>query len=380
MAFLISHPIQCSVSVSSSGFLNTKRKLNTKVTRLVSNTSTHKKARSIWTGCIEIPSNPTSLSDTATALTKSDAGVISQRGARLKNAKSIIPETSLDPNKLSADEMHEHWVSAIGWIGIAAAFVPIIGHHQGWDEALQYMAAYLVEYSMSVDNLFIFMMIFSHFGIPRSLQKRVLSWGILGAIITRGGMIVAGTQLIRRFRWMTLVFAALLLFSAGKMLLSDDDEAKAGLEDNNWLSWLSKQINLSEELDGDKFFIVHDGVRFATPLFLTLLCIEISDVIFAFDSVPAVLGISKDIMDIYLSNILAVQGLRSLFFIISNYLSDFRFLSQSLSVIIAFVACKMIGSAAGYEVPVVASLVFIISSLSAGVGLSIAFPETKKSV
>lgn len=262
----------------------------------------------------------------------------------------------------------------LGWIGVAMAVAAGIAKWKGSEAGLQFVTAYVLEYSLSVDNLFVFLLIFNYFRVPLASQGRVLGYGIGGALIMRGIMILAGSELTHRFHFVTLGFAALLIYSAVKLLLEgdedDEDLSKSGI-----VRFARKLLPFTDAYDGDRFFTKIDGASFATPLMLVLLSVELSDVIFALDSVPAVLGISDDTAVIYLSNILAVAGLRNLFFILSESIGGLRFLPQSLAIVLGFVGCKMIAGVGGYEVGIVQSLSVVVGTLVAGVGLSVALPE-----
>lgn len=275
------------------------------------------------------------------------------------------------------EEIRGHVISTLTWVAVAAACTPIVGLTRGWNEALEFVTAYVVEYSLSVDNLFVFLLIFGYFNVPDQSQKRVLTWGILGAMVMRGAMIIAGTELTRRFELVTLVFAALLMFSAFKLLVDGDDDDGEDLSNNGIVKFARRLVQVTDKFDGDRFFTIQDGVRMATPLFLVLVCVELSDIVFALDSVPAVLGISDDTVVIYLSNILAIMGLRNLFFILAESIGGLRFLSKSLAIVLGFVGCKMVSGVFGYEVPILPSLAVIVGTLGAGIGLSFAFPENK---
>lgn len=189
-------------------------------------------------------------------------------------------------------------------------------------------------------------------------------------------MIVTGEALTQKFKFVSIGFAGLLIYSASQLLL-EDGEGEEDLENNSIVKFSRSLLSFSDQYDGEKFFTVKEGVRLATPLMLVLLCIEISDVVFAVDSVPAVLGITDDLTVIYLSNILAIMGLRNLYFVLSDAIGDLRFLRQSLAIVLGFVGCKMIGGVAGYEVGVIQSLSVVVGTLATGVGLSLAFPESE---
>jgi TerC family integral membrane protein len=263
----------------------------------------------------------------------------------------------------------------LGWVAVAAAAAGGFGYFEGSQRALEFVAGYLIEYSLSVDNLFVFLLIFSNFQVPRKSQERVLSYGILSAFVLRGGMIVVGAELTKRFEFVTVAFALLLLYSGAKLFL-EKEEADGDLEDNAIVKFSRRLLPFSDKYDGENFFTLDNGKRLATPLMLVLLCIELSDVVFALDSVPAVLGISTDTKVVYLSNILAIMGLRNLYFLLAGALGGLRFLKPALGVLLTFVGGKMAGETLlHWEVGIVPSLAVIAGVLGSGVGLSLAFPE-----
>ena len=263
--------------------------------------------------------------------------------------------------------------AVLAWIAVASGVAALIGLNST-THGIEFVTAYILEYSLSVDNLFVFLLIFNYFKVPPHSQSRVLNYGIIGAIVMRGFMIVTGEALTQKFEVVSVGFAALLIYSAVQLLLGDDDDDE-DLENNSIVKFSRRLFAFSDHYDGEKFFTVENGVKLATPLMLVLLCIEFSDVVFALDSVPAVLGISKDTMVIYLSNIMAIVGLRNLYFVLSDTISDLRFLPQSLAIVLGFVGCKMIGGVLGYNIGVIQSLAVVAGALGTGVGLSLAFPE-----
>jgi len=237
---------------------------------------------------------------------------------------------------------------------------------------LKYVTGYLIELSLSIDNVFVIAVIFSAFKIPPLYQHRVLFWGILGAIVFRGLMIVFGVALITKFEWIIYVFGVFLLWTAFKMLKSDDSEFDPKS------SWVFRQIKklypITSEIQGHNFFIRRMGVRAATPLFVALVIIELTDVLFALDSIPAILAITANPFIVFSSNILAILGLRSMYFLISRMLQKFRYINYSLVVILAFVGLKMLFSHQ-IELPEWVSLAVISASLLAGILASLAIPE-----
>lgn len=229
---------------------------------------------------------------------------------------------------------------------------------------LKYVTGYLIELSLSIDNVFVIAVIFSAFKIPPIYQHRVLFWGILGAIVFRGLMIVFGVALITKFEWIIYVFGLFLLYTAFKMLKSDDDDFNPK---NSWVfRKVKKLFPITGTLHGHDFFVKRMGVNAATPLFMALVVIELTDVLFALDSIPAILAITADPFIVFSSNILAILGLRSMYFLISRMLEKFRFINYSLVVILAFVGLKMLFSHQ-VELPEWVSLAVISVALIGGI-------------
>lgn len=237
---------------------------------------------------------------------------------------------------------------------------------------LKYVTGYLIELSLSIDNVFVIAVIFSSFAIPQKYQHEVLFYGILGAVVFRALMIFFGVALINRFDWIIYVFGAFLIFTAVKMLFhkeSNFDPKKSPV-----FRFLKKLFPVSYRMDGDKFFIKRMGITAATPLFVALIIIELTDILFALDSIPAILAITADPFIVFSSNILAILGLRSMYFLISNMLNKFRYINYSLVIILAFVGVKMLLTH-NIEIPEWLSLAVIFGSLAGGVIASILIPQ-----
>lgn len=241
---------------------------------------------------------------------------------------------------------------------------------------LKYITGYLIELSLSVDNVFVIAVIFSSFKIPPIYQHRVLFWGILGAIVFRALMIVFGVALITKFDWIIYVFGVFLLYTAFKMLRSDDDafDPKKSMVFRN----IKKMYPITTAIKGHDFFVKRMGVTAATPLFVALVVIELTDILFALDSIPAILAITADPFIVFSSNILAILGLRSMYFLISRMLEKFRYINYSLVVILAFVGLKMLFSH-HIEIPEWVSLSVISISLVAGIVSSLLIPQSEVS-
>ncbi len=242
---------------------------------------------------------------------------------------------------------------------------------------LKYITGYLIELSLSIDNVFVIAVIFSSFAIPQKYQHEVLFWGILGAIVFRALMIFFGVALINKFDWIIYVFGAFLLFTAYRMLMHKETEFNP--QKSKIFRFIKKFFPVSYKMDGDKFFIKRMGIRAATPLFVALIIIELTDILFALDSIPAILAITSDPFIVFSSNILAILGLRSMYFLISRMLTKFRYINYSLVVILAFVGVKMILSH-NVEIPEWLSLGVIGLSLASGIIASIVIPDPNPSL
>ncbi|MDD5546614.1 MAG: TerC family protein [Candidatus Omnitrophica bacterium] len=262
------------------------------------------------------------------------------------------------------------WVAI--WVGAALIFCAGIFFLMGKVKALEFLTGYILEESLSVDNLFVFIMIFEYFHVPRTFQPRVLKWGIIGAIVLRALFIVAGVGLFTRFDWITYVFGAFLVFTAVKLVLRKEEKFEP--EKNPLLRLFRRFFRVSQEYHEDRFFVLHNGVWAATPLFIALLLIESSDVIFAMDSIPAILAITKDPFIVYTSNIFAILGLRSLFFVISGMMSVFRYLKMGISAILCFVGIKMLISHF-MEIDIRVSLAVIFGLLAVSILASVIHKE-----
>ena len=242
------------------------------------------------------------------------------------------------------------------------------------DVSMKFLAAYLLEKSLAVDNIFVWILIFSFFSVPIELQRRVLLYGILGALVLRTAMIFGGAWLIQQFDWILYIFGAFLIFTAVKMLLPEKEEVD--LKDNILIKWLSSHFRITDELRGERFFVVENGVRFVTPLFLTLVMVELSDVLFAVDSIPAVFAVTTDPFVVLTSNIFAILGLRAMYFLLAGAADKLVLLNYGLAVIMAFIGTKML-IIEWYHVPVMVSLSVIASILLVTVFASVWWSKRK---
>ena len=270
-------------------------------------------------------------------------------------------------------------VWTVVWIAVAMSFSALVYglYEQNWfgwrsgpndpaggEAALQYVTGYLLEWSLSVDNIFVIAVIFSFMKIPAQFQYRVLFWGIVGAILLRGAMIAMGAALIHAFDWMFYVFGAILLLSAARMLKTDEDQFDPG---KSVLVRIARRVYpVTDRIDGDRFFTMIDGARAATPLFVTLLLVDFADVVFAVDSIPAIFAVTQDSFIVFTSNAFAILGLRSLYFAIAGMMMMFRYLKLSLIFILGFVGVKMMLHH-HLEIPHLVSLAVIVGILAVGV-------------
>jgi len=260
------------------------------------------------------------------------------------------------------------------WIGLATAFAVLVYFWHGRTESLEFATGYLIELSLSIDNLFVFLVIFRFFRVPSELQHRVLFWGILGALITRGIFILAGVSLIQRFHWLIYVFGALLVYSGIKLLRQGDEEVDP--ERNPLLKLFRKWIPVTEDYEGEKFWVRRPGL-YATPLVVVLLVVETTDIVFAVDSIPAVLAITLNAFIVYTSNVFAILGLRSMYFAVAGMMDLFEYLHYGLSLVLILIGAKMLLSHY-YTVPTVVALGTVAGVIAVSVVASVLFPGKKK--
>jgi tellurite resistance protein TerC len=269
------------------------------------------------------------------------------------------------PHEIS---IKEAGIESAVWISIGLAFTGVMFWWQGGQAAGEYLAGYLIEKSLSIDNVFVWAVIFSYFAVPRKYQFRVLFWGIFGALVLRAIFIFAGVALLERFDWLLYVFGAFLLFTAWRIYRHD--EAEVHPEDNPVLKLVQKVIPSTPELDGQKLFTRQRGRLLATPLFAVLILVETTDVIFAVDSIPAILAVSREEFIVFSSNAFAILGLRALYFLLAGMQGRFRYLNAGLGVILAFVGVKML-IANFYHMPTWLSLTVIALVLAVTIWASL---------
>jgi len=251
----------------------------------------------------------------------------------------------------------------------AVLFGISIALRDGAEKASEYFAGYLLEQSLSVDNLFVFVLVFKYFKVPKEYQNRVLSYGIAGAVVFRAVMIILGVATIQKFEAVNLLLALILLFTSYKLFAGEEEESD--LSDNFIVKTCQKFIPVTDYYDDDRFFTSQDGLWKATPLLLTLAVIELSDIAFAIDSIPAVFGVTRDPLIILSSNIFAISGLRSLYVLISESMAELEYLQPAIGIVLGFIGTKMIFDFFGYHIPTEGSLAIVTTCLSGGVILSL---------
>jgi len=274
-----------------------------------------------------------------------------------------------NPHDLS---MREASAWTAGWITLALLFGAGIAWHFGRRPAVEYVTGYVIEYALSVDNLFVFILIFKTFGVPPTYQRPVLLWGILGAMILRAAFILAGAALLSRFSGLLYVFGAFLVYTGGKILFGKDVETHP--EHNPVLKLFGKVFPIVRHFGEGRFIVKHRGRWFATALLPVLLVVEATDVVFAVDSIPAIFAVTRDPFIVFTSNIFAILGLRALYFVLKSIMDAFRFLKVGLGLVLVFVGAKMCAEK-WVHVPAEISLLVVVALLGASVAASLLWPE-----
>ena len=259
------------------------------------------------------------------------------------------------------------------WVALALLFNAGVWHYAGSQKGLEFFTGYLIEKSLSVDNVFVFALLFSYFAVPPLYQHKVLFWGILGALVMRAVMIVAGAALITKFAWIIYVFGAFLILTGIKMIVKREEELHP--ERNPVVKWFKKFMPVTSDYREDKFFVRENGIRMATPLFVVLLLVEVSDVIFAMDSIPAIFAVTTDTFIVYTSNVFAILGLRSLYFALAGVMDKFHYLKIGLGVVLTFVGVKMLLAHTAYKIDTLISLGVIVTVLAVSVVASLVRPK-----
>ena len=262
------------------------------------------------------------------------------------------------------------------WIALAMVFNVWIWKHFGAQKGLEFFTGYVIEKSLSVDNVFVFALLFSYFAVPQLYQHKVLFWGVLGALVMRAIMIVLGAALITKFSWIIYIFGAFLILTGIKMVVKKEEEIHP--ENNPVVRWFKKFMKVTPDFRGDKFFVRENGILMATPLFVVLLLVEVSDLIFAVDSIPAIFAVTKDPFIVYTSNVFAIMGLRSLYFALAGVMDKFHYLKIGLGFVLTFVGVKMLLAHTPWKIDTVLSLGVIVGILALSVIASLMKPKDQE--
>jgi len=284
----------------------------------------------------------------------------------------LLVDLKLFHQKEHAPSPKESGVWVAVWVGLALIFGIVVWIWRGSTSAGEYFAGYLIEYSLSVDNMFVFVVIFSYFAVPRAYQHQVLFYGILGAIVFRGIFIALGTALVNNFEWVIYVFGAFLIYTAVRIGRGQAENIHP--EENVVLQFFQRRFPTTTNYHGQKLFVVENGKRLATPLFIVLLFIETTDILFAVDSIPAIFAVTRDSFIVLTSNVFAILGLRALYFLLAGVMDRFHLLKYGLAVILAFVGSKMLLEAVDVEIPIWLSLTVIVTVLGVTGFLSLKAP------
>ncbi|CAM9389646.1 unnamed protein product [Chrysoparadoxa australica] len=282
---------------------------------------------------------------------------------------SVLREKAVDAAVPDPDRYKRALTSTALSVAAAGVFGASVWQLMGSSSGLEFFAGYVVEQSLSVDNLFVFVLLFDFFKVPLQYQNKVLTWGIAGAVVMRAVFIALGEAAMEVFQPVLLVFAAILIVSGYQLFVEEEEDED--LSENKIVQWSQSALKATDFYDEDNFFTVVDGLRRATPLLLVTICIELCDIVFAVDSIPAVFGVTKDPFIVYTSNIFAILNLRSLYTVLATAVGDLQYLRPAVAVVLSFVGCKLGGEYFGYEVSTGLSLAIITALLASGVGASL---------
>jgi tellurite resistance protein TerC len=259
------------------------------------------------------------------------------------------------------------------WVALASVFAAIVFYYQGSSRGLEFVTGYLIELSLSVDNLFVFLLIFSYFKVPSKYQHRVLFWGVLGALVMRLTMIFVGATLINRFHWIIYIFGAFLVYTGIKMFTQQDNDFQP--EDNALVRFLTRVMPMTRTYDEKHFFTKVNGRRMGTLLLLVLVIVEVADLVFAVDSIPAIFAITTNAFIVYTSNVFAILGLRSMYFLLAGVVEKFHYLKIGLAIVLTFIGAKMLIVAVHINIPIWISLVFVAVVLLSSVVASLVWAK-----
>lgn len=279
--------------------------------------------------------------------------------------------------KAHSIKYREAWIWSGVWVTLAMIFAGLVFYYLGKQRGLEFVTGYLIELSLSVDNLFVFLLIFSYFKVPARFQHRVLFWGVMGALIMRLTMIFIGAALIQRFHWIIYIFGAFLVYTGIKMFRQEEIDIHP--DQNPIVRLVTRFLPISKSYDEEKFFTVKNGKRTGTLLLLVLIVVEVTDLVFAVDSIPAIFAITRNTFIVYTSNVFAILGLRSMYFLLAGVVEKFRYLRYGLAIVLTFIGIKMLIVALGLHIPIWFSLAFVATVLLGSVAASLLFPAGEDS-
>jgi len=293
----------------------------------------------------------------------------------------ILTMLSLDlglfNRKAHTIKYREAWIWSGIWITLAMIFAAIVFHFLGSQRGLEFLTGYLIELSLSVDNLFVFLLIFSYFKVPSKFQHRVLFWGVMGALFMRLTMIFVGAALINRFHWIIYIFGGFLVYTGIKMFRHEELDIQP--EQNILVRAVTRFLPISRQYEEEKFFTRSNGKRTGTLLLLVLMVVEVTDLVFAVDSIPAIFAITTNTFIVYTSNVFAILGLRSMYFLLAGVVEKFRYLRTGLAIVLTFIGLKMLVVAVGFQIPILFSLGFVAVVLLGSVAASLLIEPTEES-
>lgn len=267
----------------------------------------------------------------------------------------------------------EAWIWSLVWLTLALLFGALVFRYQGSQRGFEFLTGYLIELSLSVDNLFVFLLIFSYFKVPSQYQHRVLFWGVLGALFMRLTMIFVGASLLNRFHWIIYIFGAFLVYTGLKMF--GEQETDIQPDQNPVVRIVTRILPITRTYEDKKFFTINKGRRTGTLLLLVLIVVEVTDLVFAVDSIPAIFAITTDTFIVYTSNVFAILGLRSMYFLLAGVVEKFQYLRTGLAIVLTFIGIKMLVGAVGILISIQFSLGFVAAVLLGSVVLSLIFPK-----
>jgi TerC family integral membrane protein len=352
---------------TGTGRAKARQSTSTKVQMLLPSQNQHYSTNSQYNSL-----RRTSTSLQATEETKATTTTSSPQGPTIL----IDPNTDTSPSVTDSAEIYSRAINrTLQWVAAAGLFGLSLWAGTGnIDTAAEFFAGYLVEQSLSIDNLFVFLLLFDYFQVPLSSQDRVLNYGIYGAVIMRAVMIGLGSVALSRFHEILLVFAGILVYSSASALtefLSDEEEEEdEDLGENSIVKFSRNLFDATDKFDGDRFFSIEDGIKKVTPLFICMVAVEISDVVFAVDSIPAVFGVTENPLIVFSSNMFAIMGLRSLYTILSKAAQDLEYLEPAVAIVLGFIGSKMVAEYFGFMISTEFSLAVVVTCLATGVGLS----------